>query len=107
MENGQEILIQTPSILLDACVLHQLAKKDSYGYELTQSLQEYLGISESTLYPIVRRLQNTNCLETYDVPHNGRNRRYYKITKVGEVRLKSMHTAWQIYKTKIDILLEA
>ena len=74
---------QIGSVLLDACVLAILAKEDTYGYRLTQQIKETLGVSESTLYPVLRRLQKEELLETYDVAVMGRNRRYYRLTDEG------------------------
>ena len=77
------MLFQLGSSLLDACVLAVLSKGDAYGYTLTQQVKTVLDISESTLYPVLRRLQKDGALETYDEPYQGRNRRYYKITDKG------------------------
>ena len=69
--------------LLDACVLAVLEKEDAYGYSLTQRMKEVVELSESTLYPVLRRLQQSGCLTVYDKPFQGRNRRYYAITPAG------------------------
>ena len=66
--------------LLDTCVLSILSKEDTYGYILTQNIKEVIDISETTLYPVLRKLQARELLTTYDKPYQGRNRRYYKIT---------------------------
>ena len=71
---------QLTTPLLDACVLAILNIEDAYGYTLTQKVKEVVDISESTLYPVLRRLQKDNYLSTYDEPFQGRNRRYYHIT---------------------------
>ena len=68
---------QLTAPLLDACVLGIVAENDAYGYTLTQKVQEIVDISESTLYPVLRRLQKSEFLTTYDQPFEGRNRRYY------------------------------
>ena len=68
--------------LLDALVLAIVKKEDTYGYEITRVLKNELDVSESTLYPVLRRLQKDDCLEIYDKEYSGRNRRYYK-TEVG------------------------
>lgn len=91
--------------LLDACVLSLIAEKDVYGYQLTQDIQKSENLSESTLYPVLRRLLKENYLETYDVPHEGRNRRYYKITQEGKDKLVSYKLDWELYKKKVDALL--
>ena len=59
---------QMGSALLDACVLAVLSREDTYGYVLTQSVRRMIGISESTLYPVLRRLQREGSLTTYDRP---------------------------------------
>lgn len=96
---------QLGSSLLDACVLAILEKEDAYGYSLTQQVQSVMDISESTLYPVLRRLQKADFLTTYDQPFQGRNRRYYRITEQGHIRLVELLTEWQIYKQKVDGVL--
>lgn len=91
--------------LLDACVLGIVEQEDSYGYTLTQKMQELVDISESTLYPVLRRLQKENYLTTYDKPFQGRNRRYYKITPEGIEKLSFYREEWCDYKKRIDTLL--
>ncbi|MDV0444858.1 hypothetical protein MmiAt1_04020 [Methanimicrococcus sp. At1] len=96
---------QVGAALLDACVLSMLQKEDTYGYVLTQTLKEILGISESTLYPVLRRLQRDEYLTTYDQPWQGRNRRYYAITEKGKEQAEEYRKEWKIYKSNIDKLL--
>nr|WP_255731485.1 PadR family transcriptional regulator [Solibacillus sp. MA9] len=90
---------------MDACVLAILEKEDAYGYSLTQEVQSVMDISESTLYPVLRRLQKADFLITYDQPFQGRNRRYYKITELGRLRLLELQTEWKIYEGKVDSVL--
>lgn len=92
--------------LLEACVLAELNRRDVYGYQLTQQLRQVLDISESTLYPVLRRLQKENCLITYDQPYQGRNRRYYQITLQGQERLRQALAEWKDYKNGIERVLE-
>ena len=91
--------------LLDACVLGLVSKKPAYGYELTQRAQAIIDVSESTLYPVLRRLQKEGLLSTFDQPFDGRNRRYYEITDTGKAKLKELIVAWGDYTTRIDTLL--
>lgn len=99
------MIFQLGSALLDACVLAILNKEDTYGYILTQNVKEIVDISESTLYPVLRRLQKDNCLRTYDKAYQGRNRRYYAITDLGRKRLEYYLTEWNDYKEKLDHIL--
>lgn len=96
---------QLGAALLDSCVLAVLEKGDAYGYVLTQSVKQIMEISESTLYPVLRRLQKNGCLETYDQPFQGRNRRYYHITEVGLAQLGQAKREWTNYKQKVDLML--
>ncbi|MGA3598534.1 PadR family transcriptional regulator [Lysinibacillus agricola] len=96
---------QLGSALLDACVLAIVEKEDAYGYSLTQQVQSVMDISESTLYPVLRRLQKANYLTTYDQPYQGRNRRYYQVTEQGRIRLLELLKEWQLYKENIDCVL--
>ena len=92
--------------MLDACVLAVLDKRDVYGYELTVDIKSVIEISESTLYPVLRRLQKDGCLVTYDQPFNGRNRRYYSITEQGREKLKQYRSDWEAYKNGIDKMMK-
>ena len=76
--------------LLALCVLKCLVKEASYGYKLIDDISKYVDIeiSESTLYPILKRLEEASFLETYKEEHNGRLRKYYKITANGKNRLR-------------------
>ena len=96
------MIFNTSAALLDAIVLSVISHGGTYGYKITQDVREVIDISESTLYPVLRRLQKDNCLETYDVEHQGRNRRYYKITTKGKLQLDLYLEEWRIYKEKID-----
>lgn len=96
---------QLTAPLLDACVLGIVNQEDSYGYTLTQKMRQVVDISESTLYPVLRRLQKAGQLRTYDAPYQGRNRRYYAITDAGRNLLEYYGKEWTDYKNKIDGLL--
>jgi len=92
--------------LLDACVLGALSAAPAYGYELTQKTQTLLGVSESTLYPVLRRLLKDGLLTSYDEPYDGRNRRYYQIAESGEALLDEYTSDWQQYRDNIESMLK-
>lgn len=91
--------------LLDALVLSVVSKEDTYGYKITQEIREAMEMSESTLYPVLRRLMKNEFLTSYDQEYIGRNRRYYKITEKGVEQLKLYRDEWIIYKDKINSLI--
>ncbi len=97
--------IQITADLLDGMVLALLEQNDHYGYELTQQIQQVVDISESTMYPVLRRLKKDGFLTTYDQPYQGRNRRYYQITETGRQDLANIRRLWKNYKLKLDSLL--
>ena len=86
---------QLGSSLLDACVLAVLSRGDAYGYILTQQVKEVIDISESTLYPILKRLESAGCLTTFTQEHNGRMRKYYRITAAGLARIRAFLDEWE------------
>jgi len=100
------MVFNTGAALLDAIVLAVVSHdaQGTYGYKITQDVRQAIDISESTLYPVLRRLQKDGCLETYDMEYGGRNRRYYRITEVGMEQLKLYRDEWITYSEKISRL---
>ena len=96
------MIFNVTGLLLDALVLSIVNIKDTYGYEITQNVRKAVEVSESTLYPVLRRLQKDMCLDVYDMEYQGRNRRYYKITNKGKSQLSLYLEEWKIYKSNID-----
>lgn len=94
--------IKITADLLDGMVLAILERRDYYGYALTQRMQEVITISESTMYPVLRRLNHNGYLTTYEQSFQGRNRRYYKITAKGVAHLQRIRKLWNDYKESLD-----
>lgn len=87
--------IQLKRGLLDVCVLSAIKSEDSYGYKIIKDIKPHVEISESTLYPILRRLEVANLLAVRTAEHNGRLRKYYHITKLGLKRIEDFKLEWQ------------
>jgi PadR family transcriptional regulator, regulatory protein PadR len=87
--------IQLKKGLLDVCVLAVINEQDSYGYQIIKDISACIEISESTLYPILKRLEMGFCLSTYSREHNGRLRKYYRITDIGKQRIRDFHEEWK------------
>ncbi len=100
--------IQLKRGLLDVCVLRAIKDEDSYGYKIIKDVSPYIEITESTLYPILRRLEAAELLTVRTEEHNGRLRKYYHITPLGIGRINTFKKEWDeiisIYKfiTKED-----
>lgn len=80
---------------LDVCVLAALEHGESYGYQLVKDVSKYIEITESTLYPILKRLEAANMLTVFSQEHNGRLRKYYKITDKGRERVTELLGEWE------------
>ena len=100
--------IQLKRGLLDVCVLAAIKSEDSYGYKIIKDMKPYIELSESTLYTILKRLENANMLSVRTAEHGGRLRKYYRITAEGQKRIEEFKAEWNeimaIYKfvTKRD-----
>lgn len=81
--------------LIDICVLAAIKDEDSYGYRITKTVKPYMEISESTLYPVLRRLEASALLTVRSAEHNGRLRKYYHITQAGIDRLNAFSEEWK------------
>ena len=99
------MVFTTGSALLDAVVLSVVSREGTYGYKITQDVRNVVEVSESTLYPVLRRLQKDGYLETYDMEFQGRNRRYYKITSNGMILLDNYRREWISYRNNLDLIL--
>ena len=80
--------------LLDVCVLAAIKNEESYGYKIIKDLKPYVELSESTLYTILKRLENAKMLTVRTAEHGGRLRKYYKITKEGSTRIEEFKSDW-------------
>ena len=87
--------IQLKRGLLDVCVLSAIRNEDSWGYRIVKDLKPYIELSESTLYPILRRLEAADFLSVRKAEHNGRLRKYYHITPAGLGKIETFKKEWQ------------
>ncbi len=101
------MVFNTGAALLDAIVLSVVSREPegTYGYRITQEVRGVLEVSESTLYPVLRRLQKDACLSVYDQEYGGRNRRYYKVTERGVSQLNMYREEWRNYSSRISGML--
>lgn len=87
---------------LEACVLSTLCRKESYGYQIVKDVPDILGLTESTLYPLLKRLEAAESISVRAVEHNGRLRKYYRTTEKGKAVLESFlrekQEVMQIYR---------
>lgn len=99
--------VQLKKGLLEACVLASLKKEESYGYRIISEISPYIEVSESTLYPILKRLESTGCLTTRTKEYNGRLRKYYMITEAGQRKIREFITDLQELNKVYDFIYKA
>ena len=87
--------IQLKRGLLDVCVLTAIKDGESYGYHIIKDMKPYLELSESTLYTILKRLENADMLTVRTAEHGGRLRKYYRITQAGVNRIEEFKEDWK------------
>ena len=87
--------VQLKRGLLDVCVLAAIKDEDSYGYRIIKDLKPYIELSESTLYPILKRLEAAGMLTVRSAEHDGRIRKYYRITGEGVRRIEEFKAEWK------------
>lgn len=102
--------VQLKRGILDACVLTVLRRGESYGYLLVRDVSEIIAVSESTLYPILKRLEAGGLVTVRSAEHNGRLRKYYRITEAGERRIHAFLDEWRellVALSRIEAEVEA
>ena len=87
--------IQLKRGLLDVCVLTAIKDQESYGYKIIKDLKPYVALSESTLYTILKRLETAKMLTVRTAEHDGRLRKYYRITPIGAKRIEEFKQEWK------------
>lgn len=96
----------TSSILIEFLILAIIDREDSYGYEISQTIKLAANIKESTLYPILKKLEKAGYMTTYSQEYQGRKRKYYSITSEGKEQLAFLNKEWLTYKETLDGIVE-
>ena len=90
--------------LLEACVLSALARENSFGYKIVKDLSVCVQVSESTLYPILRRLESGGALTVDSVEHNSRLRKFYHLTEQGQRQLSAAVEDWKELESMYEFI---
>lgn len=85
--------------MIEYCVLASLIDADSYGYQIIKEIPTQIELTESTLYPILKRLENNKKVTTYSKIHNGRLRKYYHLTECGLSSIENFLAEWHEVET--------
>ena len=101
---SDEMNVQIKKGIVEVCVLASLRREPSYGYKIINDISELIEISESTLYPILRILEAQDMLRTFSKDFNGRVRKYYEITRLGEKRIRDFIDEWKDMERVYDFI---
>lgn len=96
----------TSSALIEFLILAVLEQGDSYGYEISQTIKLIANIKESTLYPILKKLEASGFLTTYSREFQGRMRKYYSLTNRGVEQLVTLKEEWTLYTDTVNGIIE-
>ena len=96
----------TSSALIEFLILAVLERGDSYGYEISQTIKLITNIKESTLYPILKKLEASGFLTTYSREFQGRMRKYYSLTNRGVEQLVTLKEEWTLYTDTVNGIIE-
>ncbi len=94
------------SLLIECIILSVVERQDSYGYEISQTVKRVATIKESTLYPILSKLQKSGYLSTYTETYQGRKRKYYSLTEEGRAQLAYLKGEWNDYRDTLNNIIE-
>ena len=99
--------IQFKKGALELSVLAILSRKECYGYEVYLEVSKKIEISESTIYPILRKLKKEGCFSTYlKESSEGAARKYYKITESGRQKYEEISEEWHNFVNGIGDILK-
>lgn len=92
--------------LIEYLILTIVDTQDSYGYEISQTIKMVADIKESTLYPILKKLEKAGFVTKYTQEYQGRKRKYYSITESGKEQMQYLNKEWLSYRDTIDGIIE-
>lgn len=92
--------------LTELLLLSVISRNDSYGYIISQNLKKVSNLKDSALYPILKRLSDQDYVEIYDQQYQGRNRKYYRITALGEEHRQVLKRDWEEYSQEIEKIIQ-
>ena len=106
ISGGDSKYLPVSELLIENMILSVEESRHSYGYEISQTVKKAADIKESTLYPILKKLQSAGYLTTYSQEYQGRKRKYYSLTEEGKAQIAYLSNEWQIYKDTVDGIIE-
>lgn len=81
-------------------------REERYGYTLRQALAaDGLEMEESTLYPLLRRLESQGLLESEWREEEKRKKRFYRLSAGGAAMLAALSDEWRGINTSLDRIL--
>lgn len=94
---------------LESCILKVISYRETYGYEISQELQEYgfSNISEGTIYPLLLRLEKNGLITAqYRESPLGPKRKYFSISPTGREELDTFYSNWMELENAVNMLFQ-
>ncbi len=95
--------------LLDVLILEVVADGPTYGYEISQTVLSRSGgtfsLKEGSLYPALHRLERQKLLASSWSEHDGRRRKYYRLTTAGAKALAARREEWRVFSAGVNGVL--
>ncbi|MEA4992876.1 MAG: PadR family transcriptional regulator [Oscillibacter sp.] len=94
---------------LEGCILKVIRQKETYGYEISESLRAYgfADISEGTIYPLLLRLEKNELITAqYRESPVGPKRKYFSLTPAGEEELDRFYSSWRELEHAVNSLFQ-
>lgn len=94
---------------LEGCILAIISRQETYGYEISQALQDYgFGkIAEGTIYPLLLRLEKNGLIAAvYRQSEVGPKRKYYSLTAAGEAELNAFFESFSELSHAVEQLIQ-
>ena len=106
MKISKELLKGSTAIM----ILKIISEGDSYGYQITQMLykksHDFFKLNEGTLYPILHSMEKEGYIESYlQLSDTGRERKYYHITALGNIRLAAQIEEWTQFASSVNSVI--
>lgn len=99
--------IQFKKGVLELCILSMLSRNDHYGYDVAFKLSQSINLADGSVYPILRRLKQEECVTSYlEEASGGPPRKYYAITRKGQEMLAELTAEWSTLVSKVNSIVE-
>ena len=106
--NNASLSAQLRRGVLGPSILALLSRGPRFGLELVREFELTGGLisSQGTIYPLLARLEESRFVRSYwEIAANGRPRRYYTLTELGQRELADFRVEWSRFSILVEEVL--